>query len=205
MINTHEGSSMINMHEGSTGLLLHDSRKPKTVFQIYQGGLAQEQPMPPAFIQAAIVKAVSEIYQKKFCASNSWLHGKVTRLGKRKKGFTLGWKHRYGVSFRQPTKLSPVSLKDKLARLRRHHWWLVNKMACPTPGREEECTPEYGLYDGKQRFAADQVPMDFHKVFRRTAAKRGSKMVFGWKTLKAIEKRMVTNFIFVRARNHLSS
>ena len=72
-------------------------------------------------------------------------------------------------------------------------------MACPTPGGEEECTPEYGLYDGKQRFAADQVPMDFRKVFRRTAAKRGSKMVFGWKTLKAIEKRMATNFIFVRA------
>ena len=66
MINLHEGSSMINMHEGSTGLLLHDSRKPKTVFQIYQDGLAQEQPMPPAFIQAAIVKAVSEIYQKNF-------------------------------------------------------------------------------------------------------------------------------------------
>lgn len=92
-------------------------------------------------------------------------------------------------------------MKDKLEKLRRHHWWLVNKMALPAPGEEEGCTLDsrYGLYEGCRRFAADQVPMAFNKIFRRTAAREGSKMVFGWKTMKATEKRMATNFIFVAA------
>ena len=162
------------------------------VFQLYQDGLAKELFMPPKFFQDAMVQAVKDLYGEnaKFCASNSWLHGKVTRYGKKKKGFTMGWKHRYGVSFREVTKSSPVSLEHKLDRLRRHQWWLVNRMAKPKPGKEEECSdPRYGLYEGRQRFAADQVPMAFNKIFRRTATKRGAKSVFGWKTLKAIDKR----------------
>ena len=98
------------------------------VFQFFQDGLASESYMPATIIQATMRSFMEEMYGISFSASNTWLHGKCSKHGKGKRTFTLGWKHRYGVSFRQVTKSSPVSMKDKLEKLRRHHWWLVNKM-----------------------------------------------------------------------------
>ena len=67
-------------------------------------------------------------------------------------------------------------------------------------GRDDrKVDPLYGLYDGNQRLSCDQVPEDLRRSFGRTLAHKGAKMVFGWKANRDIEKRVATNFVFVRA------
>ena len=177
------------------------------VFKDYQKGLSEGHHMPPDFIKNAMNRHMAILHQDKkgFKASDTWLHGRKS-TGKKKDGsgtgkrsISLGWKHRYGVAFRVPTKKSSIPLEEKIQKLKPHHRWLVYRMAKPDPGYTGPVHPRYGMYEENQRFAADQVPKEFRATFKRTGAPRGAKMVAGKIAHKQMEKRCATNFIFVCA------
>jgi hypothetical protein len=123
-----------------------------------------------------------DVMEKKlFTASDVWLHG-LNAKGYRARGkqrrvtkSSLGFKHRFGISFRVPTK-KKVDVKDRLLKLRRHQWWLVYKMALPDDPRDSEFDSTYGLYDGEHRLAWDQVPVDMNRCFKKQLLLRVQKL-----------------------------
>jgi len=138
-------------------------------------------PCTPYWFKGQMTKLVREQHpQSTFVASDSWLYGPD-----RKSGF----KKRFEISFRVRTQKKAFSKESRMATVRRHHYFLVYKMAVPKPSQISR-HQLYGLFPGTHRFALDQVPLDFQRAGRRCAAMKGAVYIY-WKTSKLdIEKRL---------------
>ena len=132
--------------------------------------------------------------RQRFSASNRWLMG--YRSGRR---VVHGWATRFGWSLRIPTKKKSFDLNELITKVKRFHFWSVYLMALPASG-ELLRDPLYGKYPGSARLHLDQVPIGFNRLFRRTLAKKGSKVVHVRTAHKELEKRFATLVYVARAQ-----
>lgn len=71
-------------------------------------------------------------------------------------------------------------------------------MALPDPGVLPR-DPIYGMFPGSARLHMDAVPLDFHRLWERTLAVKGAKVVALRKSRKEICKRFATLVYICRA------
>jgi len=85
------------------------------------------------WVQGTMKRIMNELHPDVvFHASDRWLLG--GRSGRR---FVKGWMHRFGYSFRKPTKRKVVPIEELLPKVGRFHFWAVEQMARQSMGSVE--------------------------------------------------------------------
>ena len=79
---------------------------------------------------------------------------------------------RYGISLRAATNTKSQTVEQRLLEVRKFHR-IVREFARTPPLRDLK----HGRFPARDRFHADQVPLEFGGVFSKTAAPKGSKRV----------------------------
>jgi len=148
-------------------------------------------PITPLWVQEQMLEIMAELHpdaltkQKPFKASNRWLLG-----GKSGRRVIFGFMHRFGYSFRVPTKKKAIPLEELLLRVKLSLLGCFSNVS-PKRWRSRTRSPLRDL--------PGDCSLDFQRLFRRVLSTKASKMVLVKRSRKELGKRFATLLYIARA------